>query len=365
MPHIVATISGHGFGHLSISAPILNELHRKFPSIDFTIVSGLPQQRIRTRVTAPFRYECSTLDFGVHMDQNLSVLINDTVAAYRSLHEHWSKQKTDYAEKLNRLNCDLLFSNIDYLSLAAASDSGIPSIALSPLNWADIYEYFCSQTEGFARIHEQMLAAYQSAKVFLKPAPSMPMLKLKNTQPIGSIAAKGSNLKPWLCDKLGLESSIKLVLVAMGGHELHIPVTWPTEDSIVWLVSRSWQAAQHNVVVLDDLGIHFLDLLATCDLLISKPGYGSFVEATYVRKPTLYVTRPDWPEESFLIHWLAQHNICGRLTFNSLHDGTFIHDVSEILQRSELVTQPSIANFSGLEQTVDVILNAMGLKNME
>ena len=290
------------------------------------------------------------------MDQNLSVLVDDTAGAYRLLHEHWLKQVASYSEKLNRLGCDLLRSNISYLSLAAANRLGIPSIALSPLNWADIYEYFCSQTVGYARIHEQMLTAYESANVFLKPAPSMPMHKLSNIQPVGPIAAKGRNLKHWLCDRLGLRNSPKLVLVAMGGHDLQIPVTWPMDDSIVWLVTRSWQTAQANVIVFEDFDIPFLDLLASCDLLIGKPGYGSFVEATTMGKPILYVTRPDWPEESFLIQWLEQYNICGKLTFSSLHDGTFIHDVNKVLQQSQQPTRPSIATFAGLEQTVDIIL---------
>ena len=359
MPHIVATISGHGFGHLSISAPILNELYRKDPNLNFTVVSGLPRQRIHTRVSAPFHYEHSALDFGVHMDKNLSVLVDDTAEAYRLLHEHWLEQIADYADKLNRIHCDLLFSNISYLSLAAANHLGIPSIALSPLNWADIYEYFCSQTEDFSRIHEQMLTAYESASVFLKPVPSMPMSMLQNTQWVAPIAATGRNLRHWLCNRLGLTDSKKLVLVAMGGHDLQIPVTWPKDDSIVWLVTRSWQTAQPNVVVFEDLDIPFLDLLASCDLLIGKPGYGSFVEATTMGKPILYVTRPDWPEESFLIQWLDQYNICGKLTSSSLQDGTFINAVHKALQRSELLDRPSTLTFSGIEQTIDVILNAM------
>ncbi len=290
------------------------------------------------------------------MDQDLSVLVDDTASAYRSLHEHWLKRMADYAEKLNRLNCDLLLSNVSYLSLAAANHLGIPSIALSPLNWADIYEYFCSQTLGYAHIYEQMLAAYESADMFLKPAPSMPMPKLSNTRSVGPIAARGRNLKHWLCDRLGIKNSTKLVLVAMGGHDMQIPVTWPTDASNVWLVSRSWQTTQANVVVFEDFDIPFLDLLASCDLLIGKPGYGSFVEATAMGKPILYVTRPDWPEESFLIQWLEQHNTCGKLTLNSLHNGTFIRDVDKVLQQSELSDQQSLAAISGIEQTVDVIL---------
>ena len=290
------------------------------------------------------------------MDQNLSVLVDDTADAYRLLHERWFEQLANYADKLSSLNCDLLLSNISYLSLAAANQLGISGIALSPLNWADIYQYFCSQTPIYARIHEHMLTAYESADVFLKPTPSMPMHELRNTQSVGPIAATGCSLKHWLCEKLGTNISTKLVLVAMGGHDLHIPVTWPTDSSIIWLVTRSWKTDQRNVVVFEDLDIPFLDLLASCDLLVGKPGYGSFVEATTMGKPILYMTRPDWPEEPFLIQWLEQHNICGKLLPNSLQDGTFIQSVDKVLHQSEQSNRPSIPTSSGIEQTVDVIL---------
>lgn len=293
------------------------------------------------------------------MDRGLSVLVSDTADAYRSLHENWTQRVIDYAKKLDRLSCSLVFSNVSYLSLAAAKYLGIPAVALSPLNWADIYKYFCCHAKKYTQTYDQMLTAYQSAKVFLKPTPCMPMHELSNTKEVGPVAAHGNNVKHKLYDRLGLKSSTKMVLVAMGGHDMHLPVTWPKDDSVVWLVSRTWQADQPNVIVFEDFDLPFLDLLASCDLLISKPGYGSFTEATYMRKPILYVTRPDWPEEPFLIHWLHRYNICKQLATGSLYSGTFIEDINELLQRAHFPAQLSPSTPSGLGQTVDIILNSL------
>ena len=152
MVRIVATISGHGFGHLSISAPVLNHLGSVIPDLKLTIVSGLTKERIQSRVRIPFSYRQSDQDFGVSMMPDLSVRIEDTAARYRQLHDSWQSNVRDYANRLVQMGCDLLLSNVSYLSLAAAQRLGIPSLALCSLNWADICRYFLQRTPEFGSI---------------------------------------------------------------------------------------------------------------------------------------------------------------------------------------------------------------------
>ena len=40
------------------------------------------------------------------------------------------------------------------------------------------------------------------------------------------------------------------------------------------------------------------------DVVLSKPGYGTFVEAACCGLPVLYLQRPDWPEAECLEAWL-------------------------------------------------------------
>ena len=51
-------------------------------------------------------------------------------------------------------------------------------------------------------------------------------------------------------------------------------------------------------------------VLASCDAVITKPGYGMFTEAACNGVPVLYVTRRDWPEEPCLVQWLRQNAAC-------------------------------------------------------
>ena len=356
MPHIVATITDHGLGHLSISAPILNELHTQLPDLKLTLISGLPEARLRSRISAPYKYQHSDLDFGMHNDARLSVVINDTAEAYRALHDNWPQKVEDYVGELVRLNTDFVFSNVSYLSLAAASAAGIPNLGLSPLNWASMYQHFCGQAQDFERIQGQMLEAYRAADVFLLPTPSMPMPELNNAQPVGPIAAIGRDNKRHICKALETEPTTTLALVAMGGHDITFPVTWPQHESIHWLVTRAWGRNQPNVATVEDLKIPFLDLLASCDLIITKPGYGVFTEATCAGKPVLFVRRPDWPEESCLIRWLEQNNRCKELSLSDLGNGRFIDDVIELVNHHPIAS-PSTP--TGVGQVIDHIVRLL------
>jgi len=337
---VVATISGHGFGHLSISAPVLNQLGRTCPGLELTVLSGLSRERISTRVQVPFVHGHTDWDFGVSNLPDLSVAIGDTADRYRQIHANWTSSVQDCADRLEALGCDLLFSNVSYLSLFVAHRLGVPSIALSPLNWADIYLYFLSGTPGFDRIHDQMARAYASAGVFLVPTPSMPMDPRLATRRIGPVAEIGRDRKSEIQRMLGVDPSCRLILVAMGGHALRLTASWPARDDMIWLIPRNWMTDHQNTAPIEDLEVPFLDLLASSDLLITKPGYGSFTEAACAGKPVLYVLRPDWPEERYLIDWLNKHCRCRPLDPARLRSGRFVDDVISLLDSPQAARPP-------------------------
>lgn len=122
--------------------------------------------------------------------------------------------------------------------------------------------------------------------------------------------------------RLGLSEGDKLVLVAMGGIGFRLPMEqWPEFPGVHFIVQRDWQIKRSDTFVLEELQLPFADLLASCDLLLTKPGYGSFSEAAVNGIPVLYVPRPDWPESSWLVKWLEEHGRCASIERDALHCG--------------------------------------------
>jgi len=352
MPHLVVSISGHGFGHVAQTAPILNRLHERLPQLRLTLRTNVPLAHLHSRIQAPFAYLPGEGDIGMVMSSALDVRVDESRAAYRAFHADWDARVAGEARLLRELKADFILSNVGYLPLAGAQRAGIPNAALCSLNWADIYRHYCGDNEIAARIRD----CYTNADAFLRASPGMAMHDLPNLVPVAPIAAVGTNRREELNRRLKFPPGEKLVLISMGGIAGRLPVErWPRIAGVRWLVQQSWQVSHPDAIVLETLQMSFGDLFASSDALICKPGYGSFVEAACSGVPVLYVSRADWPESPALITWLEQHDLCREVSRNALEQGNFAETLEEIWS----MPQPGPFIPEGANQVADWIVKRL------
>ena len=351
--HLVVSISGHGFGHVAQTAPILNQLQRLMPELRLTIRSTVPEKLLRSRIDIPFNLLQSTGDIGMAMSSALVVDVERSRAAYRHFHQDWQNRVADEGALLCELKADLVFSNVGYLPLAGAQQAGIPNIALCSLNWADIYRHYC----GDDRIALQILSCYRGADAFLRTTPGMAMndpatTGLANLHPVAPIATVGNNLRCEINRHLKLSKDEKLVLVSMGGIASRLPVeNWPRLDGVRYLVQASWRVEHPDAIEFESIPVGFSDLLSSCDALLCKPGYGSFVEAACSGVPVLYVDRPDWPESPALTTWLENNAVCREVTLEAIERGEFAKELEEIWS----AVKPAPVAPSGIQQVAEYL----------
>ena len=313
--HLFVDISSHGFGHLAITAPVLDAVAEIVPDIRLTVRSGLPAGKLRQRIRTPFEHIAASSDFGYVMIDATRIDLAASAAAYRHMHADWPRRVAGEARFLAALAPDLVLTNVSYLPLAGAALAGIPSLSLCSLNWADLFAHFFADSAWSAPIHDQMLAAYRSARTFLRPAPGMPMSALRQLQDVRPIAAIGRR------HDLGLGGE-RTVLIAMGGVAHRLPVeNWPRLPGIRWLVAADWQCTHPDAIAFESFGLGFTDLLCSVDAIITKPGYGTFTEAACNGTPVLYQRREDWPEQDCLIEWLHEHARCLEISPDCLSSG--------------------------------------------
>jgi hypothetical protein len=346
MPHLVVSISGHGFGHVAQTAPVLNMLHGHVPRLHLTVRSVVPLAQLHARIHAPFTHLTSEGDIGMVMSSSVDVLAGDSSAAYRAFHADWDAHVADEARLLRELHADFVFSNVGYLPLAGAQRAGIPNAALCSLNWADIYRHYCGDDAIAAQIH----GCYANADAFLRATPGMTMTSLPNIVPVAPIAAIGANRRAELNRRLKLSADEKLVLVSLGGITGRLPIErWPRLEGVRWLVQDSWQVRHPDAIILETLQMSFSDLLASSDALICKPGYGSFVEAASCGVPVIFVSRAGWPEAPALISWLQQYGLCREVSRDALEQG----DVAEALGEIWDAPRPEPVIPDGAEQAAE------------
>ena len=334
MPHLFVDISSHGFGHLAQVAPVLNALAIGLPSLRLTIRSGLSLASLRARLMADFTHVAASSDFGYVMHDATRVDLPATAAAYRDFHADWAVRVAAEARFLAGLRPDLVLSDVAYLPLAGAAHAGIPALAMSSLNWADLFKHYFAADTWFEPIHREMLAAYNSADCFFRLTPGMPMADLRRVQPIGPVAAMGAECRAVLRAQLGCAANERLVLIAFGGFSKRLPIeNWPRIEGVRWLVHQAWQMADPQTTDFEPLGRPFTDLLRAVDAVITKPGYGLFSEAGCNETPVLYVRREDWPEQDCLIDWLTLNGRCREISDADLVAGLLAEPLGVLWQQ--------------------------------
>lgn len=196
-----------------------------------------------------------------------------------------------------------------------------------------------------------MLAAYNSADAFLRLTPGMAMPDLQHVRDIAPIARCGKRDPVKLRAELGLDTTVKLVLVAMGGLPMRLPSTWPELPGVRWIVPTAAILPRADMIQQESIALSFSDVLASCDCVCTKSGYGTFVEATLSSTPVLYLERPDWPEEPSLIAWLKQHNHAQGMQRQEFEQGVFENKLFALLH-SKPISAPSAL---GIDEVLNLI----------
>ena len=358
MTILLVDISAHGLGHLAQTAPVLNVLHTLVPALHLTVRSALVRECLQRRIAANFTHVEEARDFGFVMHNAVDIDLAASAQCYREFHADWPQRIAAEADWLRQYKIDALLSNVAYLPLAGAAQASIPAAGLCSLNWAELFAHYFGDEPWAAEIHGQMLAAYNAGSGFLRVTPGLPMKDIRQRREIAPIAHIGQRDRARVARLLNLKESQRWVLLAMGGMEFRLPVaSWPQIPGLNWLVPGDWQIERNDVRSFDVAALHFSDLLASIDAVVTKPGYGTFVEAACGGIPILYLQRDDWPETPHFAAWLAQHARAGVLTREQLLAGDFIDALQALWQ----TPVPAVPVADGAEAAAHWLVREFGL----
>jgi len=307
MPHLFIAVTAHGYGHLAQVAPVAVELSRRIPGLRITLQGTVDAAYCAERMSAGYRHIAEAADVALPMDGPLQVRWLEGLAAFVDFEADYDRHLERQIARLHEDRPDLVLADIPWLPLDAAKRLGIPAVGLCSLNWHDILVDGPIGDQVPPTLAHRLRQVYRGADLFLRPAPSMPMAWLPNGRDIGPIGARRRCAPDDLRQRLGIDAEQRLVLLQFGGAG-RLALGGPRIPNVCFLTPDAAAASGRDDVVLigADGQPGVLDVLACCDAVITKPGYGTFAEAACNGIPVAYVPRPDWPEAPYLIDWLAQ-----------------------------------------------------------
>lgn len=334
MALIWCAISSHGLGHAAQVVPVLNELGRLRPALQTVLRTQVSPQFFKDRLTIPWTLSPAQQDIGCIQEGPLQIDVAATWNAHARFHAEWKQTIHDETLAMQAAKPTLILSDISYLAIEAGAQSGIPAIGLCNLSWDQILEPLADPTQsGHRAIISHIRRAYAHADLMLRPAPGLPMTAFRKILDIGPIADSAPAASPDVRAAVAAVPSEQIVLIGFGGIALD-RLPFEQLDRLTgyrFIVSGPVPDHCARIHAASTLPFSFRTLLASVDLIVTKPGYSTVVEAVALRKPVIYVRRYNFADEQSLVDYLHRYGRAVELSTGDFANGRWEPALAEAL----------------------------------
>ena len=343
MPLIWCAISGHGYGHAAQVVPVLNALGALVPGLTAILRTTVPASFFRDRLMIQWTLSPVQQDIGCIQDGPLKIDIDATWAAHHHFHETWDARLSHEVAAMQAASPELVIADTPYLAIEAGSRAQIPTVALANFTWDLVLKEFCHVSD---HSHQQLIQCirdcYAKADMALRVTPAPRIDAFSNMIDVDPIASPASPERDRLVSVLALTPNERTVLVGFGG----IPLTsLPLEHMeqlrhYRFLFDGPVPPGYSRVHSTETLPFSFKTLLASVDVIMTKPGYGTIVEAVMLQQPIVYVRRYNFVDESPLVDYLHHYGRGIELSIDDFTQGHWEPAIDKAMAMLSLPATP-------------------------
>jgi hypothetical protein len=357
---LVYYITGHGFGHAVRSAEIIRGLQSRRPELPIHVCTTAPdwlfpplagQRRV-------------ALDVGVIQADALQTDYDETLRQLGDLVAHADEIIAREATYLRGVNAGLVVADIPPTAFMAAQAAGVPSVGVANFSWDWIYEpYLQSRSDG-QPLYEWLRASYSAADVLQRLPLHGDLSTFRTIEDVPLVTRRPSAAKPELRARLGLQPDERAVLLGFGGLGLSgLDSTRLAElpECRFVITDKELQTQAPlppNVLLAPVRQDNYTDLMAACDIVITKPGYGMVASCLAEQLPLLYTDRHDFREYNVLVQAIEQYGRGVHIPQTDLLSANF----GPYLQRLDSLTPSSSTPLetNGAEIVAERLLGLIG-----
>ncbi len=349
MRKILFYSSGHGFGHATRMIAVVRELLKQ-DDYKIYFIASIPTWLVLNSFSKESNVEFihTENDAGVIYGSNLLVDIPKTFNQVKEImidqRESYIKKELDFCKKHK---IDIINSDIPSLPFIVGKKAEIPTFAISNFNWYDIYKHIFRQDQNYVLTENDLNTIwndYSEATLFLEmPFPTQnKMFKQKEKIPL--VVRKTTRTREDIRKFLNIDEEKELIFVSLGWHNLpenEIRNVFRSLEEIsknrgtTFLVSsilKNYISPKKNYIrFIPEFDTESQDYIASCDLVISKIGYGIVSECVANNIPMIYTIRKNYIEDKLTLKELDKLIVSEYVPAEQFLKGAWINLVEDML----------------------------------
>jgi len=351
-PSVAFCISGHGFGHASRQVEVINALGRLRPDVSIALYTVASRWLLERTLLVPAEIHETPCDTGAIQHDSLDLDIPATLAAASAFEATADAAAAQLADTFIAADTRVVVSDAPPMPISAAQQAGIPAVALTNFTWDWIYDDFVADYPAYEELPAQLGVRYAQATAGWR----LPMH--------GGFETFGTVLDmPWVARRatrdprdtrqaLGADDGRPLVLLSFGGYgvagwDLSRHAGAPYRLVVAGGASNQPERLPADAVSIarDDLharGLRYEDLVAACDVVVSKPGYGIVSECVANGAALLYTDRGRFREYPVMVEQMPRVLRCRHLSQERLTSARWDDDIERLLSQPEPPERPLV-----------------------
>jgi L-arabinokinase len=331
---VVFYISGHGFGHASRDSELIHQILAQRPGTRIVVRTSVPRWFFAPLTADGVEIQPLETDTGVVQVDSLSMDEDETARQAGRFFDGFEQRVAIEAMMLRGIGADLVVGDIPPLAFAAAERAGVPSLAVANFTWDWIYGIY----PAFARAAPEVIPAIRRAYAAATRALRLPLHggfepMAAVTRDIPFIARRSGRDPAEIRRRLGISGERPVVLPSFGGHGAALPL-----DAL----RRSDRFTIIDVEGAPPVGLHYQDLVAAADVVVSKPGYGIVSECVANDTALLYTSRGRFVEYDLFVEQMPAILRCGYLSQEDLRAARWADAIDAVLAQPAPPGRPAV-----------------------
>jgi hypothetical protein len=343
LPAVVFYVSGHGFGHASRQVEIINALGALRPDLTIIVRTSAPRWLFDRTTRVPITLMPGACDTGVVQIDSLRLDEGATIHRARDFYRTLPERAQQESQLLKEVDARLVIVDAPPLGCAAAAAAGVPSVVISNFTWDWIYEAYTSHLADAPELLPAIRNAYRRADLAWRLPMHGGFTSFDTIVDVPFVARHATHDRAHVRRTLGLPLHRPLVLSSFGGYGVsgldvtrldcltEYGVVLTTRDANDTLGNPPAGIYEVTEGALYGSGLRYEDLVAACDVVATKPGYGIIAECIANGAAMLYTSRGRFVEYDVMVAEMPQYLRCGFVDHDALFGGRWRRALDEVL----------------------------------